>query len=108
MIPDLPPVHQCACAVCRAGSDPSTAQRHAQINVFLHCLSEPQRRWYAAVLAQAPDHPSDRHLALLTGLDPKTIARGRAELAAGLPTVLPPRQRRPGGGRLPSEKKTPS
>jgi hypothetical protein len=106
MMPDLPPVHQCECAVCQTGADPATTHQHAQINLFLSRLTESQRRWYAGVLSQAPDGPSDRHLALITGLDPKTIARGRAELAAGLPTVVPPRQRRPGGGRRPSEKKT--
>ena len=105
MTPELPPVHECECASCQAGSDPSTAQQHTQINLFLSRLSEPQRRWYAGVLSQAPGAPSDRHLRLITGLDPKTIARGRAELAAGLPTVVAPRQRRPGGGRPRTEKK---
>ena len=107
MTPDLPPVHQCECAVCQAGTDPATTHQHTQINLFLSRLTEPQRRWYAGVLSQAPAGPSDRQLALITGLDPKTIARGRAELAAGLPTVVPPRQRRPGGGRRRTEKKIP-
>jgi hypothetical protein len=105
MVPDLPDVHRCACAVCVAGADPLLAQQHAHINLFLHCLTESQRRWYAGVLSQAPGSPSDRQLARITGLDPKTIARGRAELAAGVPAVLPPRQRRPGGGRPRAEKK---
>jgi hypothetical protein len=107
MTPNLPPVHQCACAVCQAETDPAITRQHTQINLFLSRLTEPQRRWYAGVLSQAPNNPGDRQLALITGLDPKTIARGRAELAAGLPTVVPPRQRRPGGGRRSTEKKIP-
>ncbi len=106
MTPDPPPVHQCACTVCQAGTDPPTVQQHAQINLLLSRLSEPQRRWYAGTLSQAPNGPSDRQLSVITGLDPKTIARGRAELAAGLPTVLPPRQRRPGAGRPRAEKRS--
>ena len=98
-MPELPPVHACECAVCQAGTDPATAHQHAQINLFLSRLTEPQRRWYAGVLSQTSAALSDRQLALITGLDPKTIARGRAELAAGLPVVVPPRQRHPGGGR---------
>ena len=105
MTAELPPVHQCECATCQAGTDPLTAQQHTQLNLFLSRLSEPQRRWYAGVLSQAPAAPSDRQLRLITGLDPKTIARGRAELTAGLPTVVPPRQRRPGAGRKRAEKK---
>ena len=105
MTPDLPPIHPCEWAVCQAGTDAAIAHQHAQINLFLSRLTEPQRRWYAGMLSQAPDGPSDRPLALITGLDPKTIARGRAELAAGLPALVPPRQRRPGGGRQPAEKK---
>jgi len=91
--------------LCQAGTAAAIAQQHAQINLFLSCLTEPQRRWYAGVLSQAPGSPRDRQLARITGLDPKTIARGRAELVAGLPAVLPPRQRRPGGGRPRAEKK---
>ena len=107
MTPDLPLVHQCECAVCQAEIDPATTHQHTHINLFLSRLTEPQRYWYAGVLSQVPDGPSDRQLALITGLDPKTIARGRAELAAGLPTVVLPRQRRPGGERRATEKKIP-
>jgi hypothetical protein len=94
--------------VCQAGTDAATVHQHAQINLFLSRLTEPQRRWYAGVLSQTSAALSDRQLALITGLDPKTIARGRAELAAGLPVMVPPRQRHPGGGRQPSEKKDPA
>jgi hypothetical protein len=107
MSADTAPVRECACPICQAASDAATLAHHRQINLFLSRLSEPQRRWYVGLLSQAPDSPSDRHLALITGLDPKTIQRGRAELAQGLAVAPPTRQRRPGGGRLPAEKKIP-
>ena len=50
---------------------------------MLSRLNEAQRRWYVGVLSQQPHRPSDRHLAEITGLDEKTIRRGRRELAAG-------------------------
>ena len=98
-------VHQCGCAICQAGSEPGTQQQHLQINLLLSRLTEPQRRWYVGFLAQQPGAPSERHLALITGLDTDTIRRGRTELAAELADVPPTRQRRPGGGRPATEKK---
>jgi hypothetical protein len=106
MATKLPTVHVCGCAVCQTGSDSALLHQHRQINVLLSRLTEPQRRWYGGSLSRQPQGPSDRQLARITGLDPKTIARGRVELAAGLPDALPTRQRRPGGGRLRAEKKT--
>lgn len=69
-------------------------------------LNEPQRRWYVATLAEETDGPSDRQLALITGLDEKTIRRGKAELQDQLTTVPVGQQRREGGGRWRAEKKT--
>lgn len=100
-----PRVHPCGCADCQAGTDPLLGQHHAQINLFLSRLTEPQRRWYVAVLAQAPDAPSQHQLARITGLDRHTIRRGCAELAAGLPRDPTARQRRVGAGRPAAEKK---
>jgi hypothetical protein len=45
-------------------------------------------------------------MAQITGLDEKTIRRGRAELDASLADNPPDRIRRAGGGRPPVEKKT--
>lgn len=106
MSPDPPAVHSCACAVCQAGSDPGTQAQHTQINLLLSRLTEPQRRWYVGFLAQQPSAPSERQLALITGLDTDTIRRGRTELATGLADTPPTRQRRPGAGRPATEKKT--
>jgi hypothetical protein len=102
-----PVVHHCTCDTCQAGSDPQLAHHHHQINLLLSRMSEPQRRWYAASLADQPNAPSITDLARITGLDPKTIQLGRQDLAADLADHPPSRQRRPGGGRPRAEKKTP-
>jgi hypothetical protein len=101
-------LHMCECAICQAGADHGTIQQHQRVNLFLSRLSEPQRRWYVGMVSQEPDSPSDVDLARITGLDRKTIRRGRREVIAGLAELAPERQRRPGGGRLSAEKKTPS
>jgi len=102
-----PVVHTCECAACKVGTDPAIACYHRQINMLLSRLTEPQRRWFAAMLSQQVSSPSDHELSLITGLDEKTIRRGRRELADGLPDTLPlGRQRLPGGGRQRAEKKT--
>ena len=79
---------------------------HHQVNLLLSRLAEPQRRWYVGVLSQEPASPGDAQLALITGLDEKTIRRGRQEMADELLNVPWERQRQVGGGRLLSEKKT--
>ena len=99
-------VHVCICPGCQTGADSTMVAYHHQINLFLSCLTEIQRRWYVATLSQAPAHPSIRTLVLITGLSSRTILRGRRELAAGLTPVPPTRQRQGGGGRHPAEKKT--
>ena len=99
-------VHQCECQVCQSQSDPAVAVRHQHINLLLSRLTEPQRRWYVATLAEAPDSPGDHQLALITGMDEKTIRRGKQEMSAELAEVPPERQRKQGGGRWPAEKKT--
>ncbi len=100
-----PGVRRCECEVCQAASDPELARHHHQINVLLSRMSEPQRRWYVATLANDPHAPPITTLARITGLDPKTIQLGRQELAADLADHPPTRQRRPGGGRPRAEKK---
>ena|SRR5215210_1135058 len=101
-------IHQCHCVACQAGTDPNLSQHHQQMNLFLSRLSEPQRRWYVGMLSRDPQEPTDSDLALITGLDRKTIRRGRRELAQGLSDLPAARQRRAGGGRLRAEKKIPT
>ena len=99
-------IHQCECEVCKAGLDAEIVKSHQRINLFLSRLNEPQRRWYAATLSEEGDSASDRQLALMTGLDEKTIRRGKAEMQAQLSCLPADRQRRAGGGRRRAEKKT--
>ena len=101
-----PIVHACECEACKAGLDLNLVRNHQRINLFLSRLNEPQRRWYVATLSEEDHAPSDRQLALITGLDEKTIRRGKAELRDDLATMPAERQRREGGGRLRAEKKT--
>jgi hypothetical protein len=99
-------IHECECDICRAGSDPEVVLRHRRMNLLLSRLNEPQRRWYVGTLSQQPGQPSDCELSQITGLDEKTIRRGRQELAAELTGLPADRQRQAGGGRPAAEKKT--
>jgi hypothetical protein len=76
----------------------------AAIVLFYSLLDERQRRLYAGLEAMKVGHGGDAQVAELLGIDPGTVARGRAELLAG--DIEPGRVRRPGGGR-PSAKKAP-
>jgi hypothetical protein len=98
-------IYQCECDDCRDGSDTAVTRQHQQMNLFLSRLNEPQRRWYLGMYSQQPDSPSDRQLAKITGMDEKTIRRGRRELDNELEGLPPERQRKKGGGRSLSEKK---
>lgn len=95
----------CQCPQCQQPGDHPERILHQQMNLLLSRLDEAQRRWYVALESNRLGHGGDRRLAQITGLDEKTIRRGRAELAASLADCPPDRVRPPGGGRLPIEKK---
>ena len=59
--------------MCKAGNDAAIDRYHEQINLFLSHLNELQRRWYVGTISQAPYSPKDQQLALISGLDEKTI-----------------------------------
>jgi len=92
--------------MCQQQTNAEIMRYHRQVNLLLSRLAEPQRRWYVGVLSQEPDSPNDAQLALITGMDEKTIRRGREEMDNDLLNVPLDRQRHVGGGRLLSEKKT--
>jgi hypothetical protein len=77
---------------------------HRKINLFLSRLNEPQKRWYVATLSEEANGPSDRQLALITGLNEKTIRRGKTDLQKSLSATPANRQRQEGGWRLRAEK----
>src|SRR2546421_12896275 len=99
-------IHECECGPCRRGeAHPGRREYHRQMNLLLSRLDEQQRRWYLAVESQRLGHGADRLLFEITGVDEKTIRRGREELAASLAEQPTDRIRQPGGGRPPVEKK---
>jgi hypothetical protein len=94
----------CQCAVCGSGLEHPDLEYHRQMNVLLRRLDEQQRHRYLAVESQRLGHGADRLLFEITGVDEKTIRRGRDELAASLANQPTDRVRQPGGGHPPVEK----
>jgi hypothetical protein len=76
------------------------------MNLLLSRLDEQQRRWYLAVESERIGWGADRLLMEITGVDEKTIRRGRVELAGSLADRPVNRVRLPGGGRPAMKKKT--
>ena len=98
-------VRVCQCPRRQAGEAHPDRGLHEQLNLLLSRLDEAERRWYAAVEATRLGRGGVRLVAQITGLDEKTIRRGQAEVAGALANVPVKRQRRPGGGRPPVERK---
>ena len=83
-----------------------TAASHelrAAIILLFSRLDERQRRLYAGLESFKLGHGGDYQVAEFLDLDAHTVGRGRRELFGG--EVPPQRVRRPGGGRVPVEKK---
>jgi hypothetical protein len=99
-------VHRCECPHCQQETLHPDQDLHRQMNLRLCRLDEQQRRWYVAVESNRIGAGGDRLLAQITGLDEKTIERGRQELAGSLAERPEQRVRLPGGGRPRAEKKT--
>jgi hypothetical protein len=99
-------VRVCQCPGCQQEAPSAERERHRQMNLFLSRLDEAQRRWYVALEADRLGPGGERLLAQITGLDEKTIRRGRTELAQGFADLPADHVRRPGGGRSAVEKKT--
>lgn len=95
----------CRCPRCQRQEDHPDRILHHQMNVLMSRLDEAQRRWFAGVESRRIGDGGDVRLSLITGLDEKTIRRGRDELAASLAACPTDAIRRVGGGRPPREKK---
>jgi hypothetical protein len=78
-----------------------------QVRLVFGRLDEQQRRLVAGLLSKSVGWGGDTELALVTGLDSKTIKRGRDELDNDLKDCPADRIRRQGAGRPRVEKKTP-
>lgn len=99
-------VHQCRCEACQLSGDNPEKQLHQKMNLLVSRLDESQRRWYVAVESMRIGHGGDKKLSEITGLDEKTIRRGRQEMNASLASRPLDRVRREGGGRPLAEKKS--
>jgi hypothetical protein len=78
-----------------------------QVGLVFSRLDEQQRRWVAGLLSKSVGWGGDTQVSLLTGLDPKTIKRGRDELDDDLKNCPTDRIRCRGAGRPRVEKKIP-
>lgn len=78
--------------------DPFTSQAQ-DIRFLAKSFNERERRYFAGFLAGAIGHGGTKKAARLTGLDVKTIRRGKKELN-NREKILKSRIRREGGGRL--------
>ena len=89
-------IHLCQCPNCQQGNDHPDKATHRLMNVLLSRLDEQQRRWYTGLESLKLGHGGDRLLAQITGMDEKTIRRGRRELEASLEDRPKDRTRLPG------------
>lgn len=99
-------IHVCECPECQGGAEHPCKEVHRQMNLLLSRLDEQQRRWYVALEANRLGAGGVRLVALITGIDEKTIRRGQRELGAEFVGRPEERVRLPGAGRPPVEKKT--
>lgn len=99
-------VAACGCARCQAGNEHAERELHRQTILLYGRLEENQRRWFVALESKRIGYGGDRLLSQITGMDEKTIRRGREEMEASLVDNPAERIRRTGGGRPAVEKKT--
>lgn len=100
------PIHVCQCPSCQSDTPHPDQEWHRQMNLLISRLDEQQRRWYAALESTRLGHGGDEQISRITGLDPKTIRRGRREFATDLRERPAERVRVSGAGRPRAEKKT--
>ncbi len=104
------PVHQrrgakpavatpCPCDLCRLQPGHPEEGYHRDLRSLVKQLAEPQRRWLAALEARRLGFGGTRLVARITGLDEKTVRRGRRELEGAFADVPSRRLRRPAARR---------
>src|SRR4051812_50089355 len=92
-------VRPCGCSRCRAVEPHADCVLHQRINLLVTRLDEQQRRWFVALEAERLGRGGGTLLARITGLNRRTIRRGRRELAAELAARPTQRVPAPRGGR---------
>jgi len=94
---------QCECPDCQQAETNPIKELHSQMNFLLSTLDERQRRLYVGLESKRLGYGGDQQMALITGMCPDTIAKGRHELEQA---EASDRIRTSGGGRPRVEKKT--
>src|SRR4030042_1917053 len=97
-------IHVCQCPRCQQEGFHQDKKLHHQMNLFLSRLDEQQRRWYIAMESNRMGTGGDQLLSQITGMDVKTIRRGRQELETDLAYRPSERIRLPVGGKTTVEK----
>jgi hypothetical protein len=98
-------IHQCQCPHCQQEYWHPDQLHHQQINLLMSRLDEQQRRWYVALESFKIGRGGIDRMSTVTGMDEKTIRRGRKELEAELEGRPTDRIRLEGGGQPAVEKK---
>ncbi len=98
-------IYACQCPHCQQETFHEGKVLHHQMNLFLSRLDEQQRRWYVGMESNRIGTGGDLLLSQITGMDVKTIRRGRQELETDLVDRPSERIRLPGGGQPSVEKK---
>jgi hypothetical protein len=95
----VPIVRTCQCPLCQQEADHPDKRIHRMMNLLVSQLNEQQRRWFVAFEASRLGFGGIRLMSQITGMDEKTIHRGRAELEQELAGRPEDRVRLAGAGR---------
>lgn len=90
----------------QSASEMLTDTLQDRYKLFFSKLSEPQKRWFAALESERLGYGGTKAVCELFEMSPTTVSRGRRELDNGLTEYPSDRIRKPGSGRPKSEKKT--
>ena len=99
-------IHQCQCSHCKQEESHPDQLHHRQINLLMSNLNEQQRRWYVALESIKIGRGGIKLISQITGMDRKTIRRGRKEFETELKERPMDRIRLEGGGRPTVKKKS--
>ena len=94
------------CAGQRTHNLSEDTEWQQRVQLVLSRLAENQRRWVAGLLSEAVGWGGESFAVSVTGLSPRTVRTGKAEVQSELANCPVDRVRREGGGRPPVEKTT--
>jgi hypothetical protein len=94
-------VRECPCEECQKDPTGKIATNHRHLNFMMNVLNERDRRLVAGYQSELLGYGGDKTIAEITGLDVKTIRKGREEIST---QTVPKTVRQPGGGRASKKK----